>query len=397
MNEQLQVIYLPIDQLLPDVENAKEHPAEQIEQIKKSITRFKMCDPIGITGKDNLILEGHGRYLALKALGVKEVPCIRLDHLKTKSDRDAYSLIHNKLTMNSGFNVELLELKLDNIVDINMEEFGFELPEEETETQEDDFEVNPPAKPKTKRGDIYQLGEHRLMCGDNTILTEVECLMGGHKADLLLTDPPYNVAVQGGNHGNPERTNGLKIENDSMGDDEFRQFLRDAFVCADMVMKPGAVFYIWHADSEGFNFRAACKDTAWKVRQCLIWAQNSIVMGRQDYQWKHEPCLYGSKDGAGQLWASDRKQTTIINWDRPSRNAEHPTMKPIGLFDYQIKNNTKGGDIVLDLFGGSGTTLMACEQNKRIAYLMELDPKYCDVIVERWEKFTGKKAVLVNA
>ena len=182
-----------------------------------------------------------------------------------------------------------------------------------------------------------------------------------------------------------------------MGDDEFRQFLRDAFTCADMVMKPGAVFYIWHADSEGFNFRAACKDAAWKVRQCLIWAKNSIVMGRQDYQWKHEPCLYGWKDGAGHLWASDRKQTTIINWDRPSRNAEHPTMKPIGLFDYQIKNNTKGGDIVLDLFGGSGTTLMACEQNKRIAYLMELDPKYCDVIVERWEKFTGKKAVLVNA
>lgn len=179
MNEQLQVIYLPIDELLPDVENAKEHPAEQIEQIKKSITRFKMCDPIGITGEDNLILEGHGRYLALKALGVKEAPCIRLDHLKTKEERDAYSLIHNKLTMNSGFNVELLELKLDNIVEINMEEFGFELPEEETETKEDDFEVNPPAKPKTKRGDIYQLGEHRLMCGDSTVLTEVECLMGG--------------------------------------------------------------------------------------------------------------------------------------------------------------------------------------------------------------------------
>lgn len=191
MNEQLQVIYLPIDKLLPDVENAKEHPAEQIEQIKKSITRFKMCDPIGITGEDNLILEGHGRYLALKALGVKEVPCIRLDHLKTKEERDAYSLIHNKLTMNSGFNIELLELKMDNIVDINMEEFGFELPEEETETREDDFEVNPPAEPKTKRGDIYQLGEHRLMCGDSTILTEVECLMGGYKADLLLTDPPY--------------------------------------------------------------------------------------------------------------------------------------------------------------------------------------------------------------
>lgn len=391
MNEQLQVIYLPIDELLPDVENAKEHPAEQIEQIKKSITRFKMCDPIGVTGEDNLILEGHGRYLALKALGVKEVPCIRLDHLKTKEERDAYSLIHNKLTMNSGFNVELLELKLDNIVDINMEEFGFELPEEETETKEDDFEVNPPAKPKTKRGDIYQLGEHRLMCGDSTVLTEVECLMGGYKADLLLTDPPYNVAYEG------KTKDKLKIDNDSMGDDEFRQFLRDAFTCADMVMKPGAVFYIWHTDNEAYNFHGATKDVKWKTHECLIWAKNSMVMGHLDYHKQHEPCLYGWKDGAGHLWASDGKQTTIINWDRPSRNAEHPTMKPIGLFDYQIKNNTKGGDIVLDLFGGSGTTLMACEQNKRIAYLMELDPKYCDVIVERWEKFTGKKAVLVNA
>lgn len=184
MSEQLQVIYLPIEQLLPDVENAKEHPAEQIEQIKKSISRFKMCDPIGITGEDNLILEGHGRYLALKALGVKEVPCIRLDHLKTKEERDAYSLIHNKLTMNSGFNVELLEIKMENIIDINMEEFGFELPEEETEVQEDDFEVNPPAKPKSKRGDIYQLGEHRLMCGDSTVLAEVECLMGGAQSGL---------------------------------------------------------------------------------------------------------------------------------------------------------------------------------------------------------------------
>lgn len=176
----------------------------------------------------------------------------------------------------------------------------------------------------------------------------------------------------------------LTIQNDKMDNDSFRSFLRDAFFAADNVMKPGGVFYIWHADSEGYNFRGACFDIGWQVRQCLIWAKNSMVMGRQDYQWKHEPCLYGWKDGAGHLWASDRKQTTIINYDRPTKSTIHPTMKPVGLFDYQIKNNTKGDDIVLDLFLGSGTTLMACEQNGRIGYGLELDEKYADVIVQRY-------------
>lgn len=176
----------------------------------------------------------------------------------------------------------------------------------------------------------------------------------------------------------------------------FREFLRDAFVCADTVMKAGAVFYIWHSDSEGYNFRGACKDAGWLVRQCLIWNKNAMVMGRQDYQWKHEPCLYGWKDGASHLWASDRKQTTVIDFNKPLRNGEHPTMKPVGLFDYQIKNNTKGSDIVLDLFGGSGTTMIACEQNGRKARLMELDPHYCDVIIQRWENLTGKEAVLCS-
>lgn len=181
-----------------------------------------------------------------------------------------------------------------------------------------------------------------------------------------------------------------------MEDTKFRTFFHDAFETADTVMKSGAVFYIWHADSEEYNFRGACQDVGWKVRQCLIWNKNSMVMGRQDYHWKHEPCLYGWKDGAGHLWASDRKQTTILNFDRPNRNAEHPTMKPIALFDYQIKNNTKGGDIVLDLFAGSGTTIMACEQNGRNGYCMELDLRYIDVIIKRWEDFTGEKAELIE-
>jgi len=204
---------------------------------------------------------------------------------------------------------------------------------------------------------------------------------------MWLTDPPYNVAYEG------KTKDALKIQNDSMADEDFRTFLRDACVTADTAMKAGAVFYIWHADSEGYNFRGACQDAGWKVRQCLIWKKSSLVIGRQDYHWKHEPCLYGWKEGAGHLWAADRKQTTILEFDRPTRSGEHPTMKPVALFEYQLLNNTKGGDIVLDSFGGSGTTLIAAEKNGRFSRVMELDPKYCDVIVKRWQEFTGKHAV----
>lgn len=216
------------------------------------------------------------------------------------------------------------------------------------------------------------------MCGDSTSIDAVETLMEKQLADILITDPPYNVAYEG------KTKDALTIKNDSMGDDQFRQFLRDAFTAADMVMKPGAVFYIWHADSEGYNFRGACKDSGWTVRQCLIWQKDTMVMGRQDYHWKHEPCLYGWKDGASHLWATDRKQTTVLNFDRPSRNAEHPTMKPVELFAYQIQNNTKGEDVVLDTFGGSGTTIISSAKTGRVCRMMELDPIYCDVIRRRW-------------
>ena len=216
---------------------------------------------------------------------------------------------------------------------------------------------------------------------------------------MLITDPPYNVnygAVRDVSEAvkRHKRTDGLLIQNDNMGDEEFREFLTSAFRNADSVMRPGAVFYIWHADGEGYNFRGACKDPGWTVRQCLIWNKNTLCMGRQDYQWKHEPCLYGWKDGAAHFWASDRKQTTVLDFDRPVKSELHPTMRPVALFDYQIKNNTKNGNIVLDLFGGSGTTLIACEQNGRTANIMEYDPKYVDVIVKRWEDLTGEKAVL---
>lgn len=385
----LSIEYININELKPYEKNARKHEKADVSTIKASIEEFGMCDPIGIWGENNVIVEGHGRLMALKELGYEEVPCIRLDFLSDEQRR-AYALAHNKTAEMSDWDFNILDSELDNIFDIDMTDFGFEFEEEEPEVTEDDYEVEIPEEPKAKPGDIYQLGNHRLMCGDSTVLNDVERLMGGCKADMLLTDPPYNVDYEG------KTKDKLKIKNDKMNNENFRQFLVDAFTNADMVMKPGAVFYIWHADSEGYNFRGACFDAGWTVRQCLIWNKNSMVIGRQDYQWKHEPCLYGWKDGAGHLWAADRKQTTILNFDRPTKSELHPTMKPIPLFDYQIKNNTKGGDAVLDLFGGSGTTLMACEQNGRCCYSMEYDPKYVDVIIDRWEQFTGKKAVRIN-
>ena len=385
----LEIEYIKIEKLKPYEKNARKHQKEDVETIKASIKEFGMCDPIGIWGEKNIIVEGHGRLMALKELGYEEVPCIRLDFLSDEQRR-AYALAHNKTAEMSDWDFDLLDSELDNILDIDMTNFGFEIEEEEQEVTEDDYEVEIPQEPKSKLGDIYQLGNHRLMCGDSTVLNDVERLMGGCKADMLLTDPPYNVDYEG------KTKDKLKIKNDKMNNENFRQFLADAFTNADMVMKPGAVFYIWHAGLEGYNFMGACFDAGWTVRQCLIWNKNSMAIGRQDYQWKHEPCLYGWKDGAGHLWAADRKQTTVLNFERPTKSDLHPTMKPIPLFDYQIKNNTKGGDIILDLFGGSGTTIMACEQNGRCAYTMEYDPKYVDVIIDRWEQFTGKKAVRIN-
>ena len=387
---ELKIEYMALDKLKPYEKNARKHQKADLSTIKASITEFGMSDPIGVWGKDNIIVEGHGRYLACKELGIEQVPVIHLDHL-TDEQRRAYALAHNKTAEMSEWDMELLTDEAESIFNIDLSDFGFDLTdEEEEETEVIEDEVPQEVEPIAKQGDIWQLGRHRLMCGDSTSIDDVEKLMDGVKADMLLTDPPYNVDYEG------KTKDKLKIKNDSMDNDSFRQFLRDAFTSADMVMKEGAVFYIWHADSEGYNFRGACFDVGWKVRQCIIWNKNCMVMGRQDYQWKHEPCLYGWKDGASHLWASDRKQTTVIDMAKPVKSDLHPTMKPVALFDYQIKNNTKGGDIVLDLFGGSGTTIMACEQNNRIAYSMEFDPHYVDVIIARWEKFTGQKAVLLN-
>lgn len=385
----MDIINIALKDLKPYENNPRKND-DAVKYVAESIKEFGFKVPI-VIDKNNVIVAGHTRYKAAKKLKMSEVPCIIADDL-TDEQIKAFRLADNKVAEKAEWDFDLLNAELDDIIDLDMELFGFEdaLQDDAEEAVEDEFEVELPAEPKSKLGDIYQLGNNRLMCGDSTVLEDVEKLMGGEQADMLLTDPPYNVNYEG------KTKDKLKIKNDQMGNDNFRQFLTDAFSNADMVMKPGAVFYIWHADSEGYNFRGACFDAGWTVRQCLIWNKNSMVIGRQDYQWKHEPCLYGWKEGAGHLWASDRKQTTVINFDKPTRNDMHPTMKPIPLFDYQIKNNTKGGDVVLDLFGGSGTTIMACEQNGRRGYSMEYDPRYVDVIVDRWEKFTGAKAVLLN-
>jgi len=389
-----------IDKLIPYARNARTHSDEQISQLAASIKEWGWTTPV-LVDEQGGIIAGHGRTLAAQRLQMTEVPVI-VARGWSEAKKRAYVLADNKLAMNAGWDNEMLALELGEIGELGFdldltgftaEEIAALMPEQiEPGLTDPDDAPAVQENATTVPGDVWIMGKHRLLCGDSTSVSDLEKLTDGQLVDMWLTDPPYNVAVQGGNHGDPERKNGLKIMNDKMPDEEFRQFLRDAYVSADTVMKPGAVFYIWHADSEGYNFRGAAKDAGWVVRQCLIWKKSSIVMGRQDYHWKHEPCLYGWKEGAGHLWATDRKQTTILEFDRPTRNGEHPTMKPVALFEYQLLNNTKGGDIVLDSFGGSGTTLIAAEKNGRIARIMELDPKYCDVIIKRWQDFTGKIA-----
>ena len=393
----MQITEVAVEALIPYAKNSRTHDDAQVAQSAASIKEFGWTNPILVDG-DKGIIAGHGRLMAARKLGLTKVPVIELKDM-TEAQKKAYVIADNKLAMNAGWDMDFLKLELQDLedADFDLSLTGFDdkeldallAPPIEEGLTDEDAVPEVPEEPKTKLGDIYILGNHRLMCGDSCNIESVEKLTDG-LVDILVTDPPYNVAYEG------KTKDALTIQNDSMGDEQFRQFLRDAFVAADAEMKQGAVFYIWHADSEGYNFRGACKDAGWKVRQCLIWQKDSMVMGRQDYHWKHEPCLYGWKEGAGHLWASDRKQTTLIECKRPKRNDIHPTMKPVELMEYQILNNTKGQDIVLDLFGGSGSTMIAAEKTGRRARLMELDPKYCDVIVKRWEEFTGKKATLAE-
>lgn len=384
----METIKLKISEVKPYERNAKKHDKKQIENVMESIRQFGFVQPV-VVDKNNVLVIGHCRYAAAKRLKMKQIDAVRVESL-TEDQVNKLRLLDNKLN-ESEWDIELL---LEDVPALDWDGFDIDwnLPELEGDEPEvvEDEPPEPPKEAKTKPGDLYQLGRHRLLCGDATKPEDLERLMNGQRADLYLTDPPYNVDYVG------KTKDALKIENDSRGDSEFRELLVNSFMAAKECMKAGAAFYIWHADSEGFNFRGACRDVGWTVRECLIWKKNSMVLGRQDYQWQHETCLYGWNEGGSHAWYSDRKQTTILEFDRPTKSKEHPTMKPVKLFDYLMKNSSKKDDIVLDTFGGSGTTIIACEQNGRCGYSTELDPKYCDVIVERWEKLTGEKAILLK-
>lgn len=323
---------------------------------------------------------GNMRLKALRELGMKDIPdsWVVLADDWTEEQRKEFTIKDNV-----GFGEWNWEDLQDNWDSEQLVSWGLDIPEweaEELEAEEDDFEVELPEKPKTVLGDLYEIGEHRLLCGDSTTADSYLKLMDGCLADMVVTDPPYNVDYEGGTKDK------LKIKNDSMGNDDFYKFIYDFYTALATAVKKGGAIYVWHASSEVVNFGKAMVDAGWLLKQQLIWVKNTMVIGRQDYQWKHEPCLYGWLPGDSHKWYSDRKQTTVINFDRPQRNGEHPTMKPIGLFGYQIENSSKVGDIVIDAFGGSGTTMVACEQLKRKARIIELDPKYCDVIVNRMIK-----------
>lgn len=385
----MQVQSMKIDEVKPYPNNPRNND-DGVEAVANSIKEFGWQQPI-VVDKDNVIIVGHTRYKAAKKLGMDKVPVVVASNLSDEQVR-AYRLADNKTGELTDWDMSLLDDELGDIADIDMSDFGFDLDldDDEVEVQEDDFDDEIPEEPKSKLGQIYQLGRHRLMCGDSTNPEMVKKLVGGVQCDLLLTDPPYNVGYEG------KQSSKMTIKNDRQEDDKFYKFLFDAFSVAKDNLKQGASFYIWYASSEAANFNNAANNAGLSVREELIWEKNNLVMGRQDYQWKHEPCLYGWVEGGSHSWYSDRKQTTVMHFDKPQRSDLHPTMKPIALFDYQIKNSTKSGDTVLDLFGGSGTTIMACEQDGRNACVMEYDPKYVDVIIKRWEDFTGKKAELIE-
>jgi DNA modification methylase len=393
----MKIEIVDINTIKPYENNPRKLKDSAIEKVAKSIKEFGFRQPI-VVDKEKIIVVGHTRYRASKKLGLTNVPITIADNL-TPEQINAYRIADNRTNEEAEWDIELLKSELK---DLQLKDFDLDLTafdedqlnnflfEEKEGLTDEDAVPETPEEPITKLGDIWKLGKHKLICGDSTILNNYEKLFKENKADLLMTDPPYNVDYEG------KTKEKLTIQNDSKNDDDFLQFLTDAFNNCAINLKLGASFYIFHSDWYGLEFRQSIKKSELELKQNLIWAKNSMVMGRQDYQWQHEPCLYGWKKGSSHSWYSDRKQTTIIKYDRPTQSKLHPTMKPVGLIEYLIKNSSKQEDVVLDPFLGSGTTLIACEKLDRICYGVELDPKYCDVIVKRWEQFTGKKAELEN-
>ena len=413
---------VPVSQLVPYANNARTHSPEQIMKLRASIREYGFADPIMIDEQGN-VLAGHGRLLAAIDEGYTEVPCVPIEGL-TEAQKKAYILANNRLAEDAGWDKELLAIELSGLLgagfDLAMTGFDADelsvLLDAGIDPQEDSFDVEAALQepPITKPGDLWLLGKHRLVCGDSTEEQTFKLLMDGKKADLLVTDPPYNVDYEG---------KAGKIQNDRQSDADFASFLNCAFYETDRALKTGAAFYIWHAHKSADIFMRAAENMIGEVRQMLIWNKNAFVLGRQDYQWKHEACLYGWKDGAGHYFADDRTQSTVINEkpldldkmkkdellallkrilnntpttvideDKPLRSDDHPTMKPVPLIARLIKNSSMQDNIVLDPFGGSGSTLIACEQLDRQCYTVELDPKFCDVIVRRYIEYAGTDA-----
>ena len=424
----MQIYDKPLGWLTP-YENNPRNNDEAVEPVANSISEFGFKVPIVAT-PDGEIINGHTRWKAAKKLKLKTVPVIIADDLTEEQVR-AFRLADNKVAEIAQWDIELLLSEIESVDNLDMTLFGFtdsdytldDFEDEETGTDisEDEIESEGDSVSSVEYGDIYQLGRHRLMCGDSTSAGDMKELVNGEKIDLYVTDPPYNVAYEG------KTEEAMTIQNDSMDDASFRKFLRDAFEVADQHLKPGGAFYIWHADSEGLNFRAAVKETRWLLKQNLVWVKNSIVLGRQDYQWKHEPCLYGWKDGASHYFIDNRSLATVIEEDeenlkemtkgelisyiktmqensptsifyedKPVRSDIHPTMKPLKLIARCVLNSSKKGERVLDSFNGGGSTLMVCEKTERIYYGMELDPVYVERTIKRWEEETGLKAEKIN-
>ncbi len=377
-----------IDRLVPYARNARTHSKEQILQLRASLREFGFVNPV-IVDKDLNIIAGHGRVLAAKEEGITEVPCVFAEHL-TEAQKRAYIIADNRLAMNAGWDTEMLSVELAELqgADFDVSLLGFDEAEMNKlmgnveNVKDDDFDVDAElAKPTiTKPGDLWLLGRHRLVCGDSTQAQTFDQLMDGKTANLTVTDPPYNVNYEG--------TAG-KIKNDNMADEKFYQFLLDAFTLTGKAMAKDASIYVFHADTEGLNFRRAFATAGFYLSGTCIWKKQSLVLGRSPYQWQHEPILFGWKKSGKHAWYSDRKQSTIWEFDKPKKNTDHPTMKPVPLVAYPIINSSLTGCIILDPFGGSGSTLIACEQTERTCYTVELDEKYCDVIVKRYIEQVG--------
>jgi len=388
-----QMELVSISKLVPYVNNARTHSPEQIMKLRSSLREFGFINPV-IIDKDFGIIAGHGRVMAAKEEGIDEVPCVFVDYL-TEAQKKAYILADNRMAMDAGWDEKLLRIEIEALqgMDFDIGLAGFDDDEiadlfagdDTSDVEEDDFDLSDALEQAAfvEKGDVWMVGRHRLMCGDATNTDDVATLMDGKRANLVLTDPPYNVAF--------ESSDGLSIKNDKMENEKFYEFLLAAFKNMAAHLEKGGAAYVFHADTEGLNFRKAFIDAGFHLSGCCIWVKNSLVLGRSDYQWQHEPVLYGFLQNGKHYWSKNagRSQTTIWNFDKPKKNKNHPTSKPLDLLAYPIGNSSRENSIVVDTFGGSGSTLMACEKTGRICHTMELDEKYASVILRRYVEDTG--------